>query len=76
MNKSTQTKLETAFNKLYARARELVLTDYEKQLCNMKGFLYSCSRKNILQVTAFVAVLMTQHGRNLEEIESLLEGDF
>lgn len=76
MNKTTQSKMENALNKLYARVRELELTDYEKQLCNVKGFLYACSRKNIMQVTAFLTALMVQHGRNLEEIESLLEGDF
>lgn len=66
-------KLENKINNLFARVKEIGLTDYEIGLVNHMGLLYSVGRANVLQVCALLTALMIQHERNLEEIKDLLK---
>lgn len=66
-------KQETQLNRLWDKIKSLDLTQDEINYMNMRGFLYSVGRINILQCVAIMTDLCISHGLSRDEIVDLLK---
>ena len=66
-------KQEQQINRLFEKVKTLNLCEDEVRAINMRGFLYSVGRINVLQVTAYMTALCLKNGVDFNEIADLLK---
>ena len=65
-------KQETQLNRLWDKIKSLDLSQEEISYMNMRGFLYSVGRINILQCVATMTDLCLKHNLSIDEVTELL----